>query len=77
MISRRNFQRPLSYRRQINDLKNDYMLLQSDIIIATETNYHLDPKFTPQELEGYQSFHVKKGKGKGKILVKEIIFMLV
>ena len=55
--------------KHFDDLKNDYTLLQSDIIIVTETNYHLDPKFRPRELDGFEGFHVKRGKGKGKILV--------
>lgn len=50
--------------KHFNDLKNDFTLLQSDIIIITETNYHLDPKFRPRELDGYEGFHVKRGKGK-------------
>ena len=58
--------------KHFDDLKNDFTLLKSDMIIATETNYHVDrPEFRPRELEGYEGFHVKRGKGKGTILVQE------
>ena len=61
--------------KHFDDLRNDVTILQSDIIITTETNYPLGP-FTARELDGYESFNVKGGKGKGnifKIFVKAYI----
>ena len=52
--------------KHFDDLRNDVTILQSDIIITTETNYPLGP-FTARELDGYESFNVKGGKGKGNI----------
>ena len=53
--------------KHFDDLRNDVTMMQSDIIIITETNYPLDPNFTRRELDGYQSFHVPGGKGKGNV----------
>ena len=61
--------------KHFDDLRKDVTILQSDIIITTETNYPLGP-FTARELDGYESFNVKGGKGKGnifKIFVKAYI----
>ena len=57
----------LNIRSLINkteDLKKDDCLLQSDIIVVTETHY--DHGFKRTKLNGYEDFSVINGKGKGK-----------
>ena len=49
--------------KHFDDLANDAALLQSDAIIITETNFHLD--FEPRKLDGYVGYDVKGGRGKG------------
>ena len=57
----------LNIRSLINkteDLKKDDCLLQSDIIVVTETHY--EHGFKRTKLNGYEDFSVINGKGKGK-----------
>ena len=49
---------------KIEDLKKDYTLLQSDIIVICETHYDHGFK-NPTKLDGFEDYHVKQGKGKG------------
>ena len=49
---------------KIEDLKKDYTLLQSDIIVISETHYDHGFK-NPTKLDGFEEYHVMKGKGKG------------
>ena len=51
---------------KFDDLKTDYCLLQSDVIVISETHYYHGFKNIPK-LDGYQDYHVKAGKGKGNL----------
>ena len=55
-----------SLPKHFEDLKNDHIIMASDIIILTET--FLTPNHNVPELSGYQYFTSSKGRGKGVIV---------
>lgn len=51
---------------KLEDLKSDSCLLQSDIIVITETHYFRNFKIEGLKIEGFEDYHVQQGKGKGR-----------
>ena len=51
---------------KLEDLKSDSCLLQSDIIVITETHFFRNFKIEGLKIEGFEDYHVQQGKGKGR-----------